>query len=200
MKRLVGYFLNGIIFTAPVALTLYVLWFMFKTVDGWLGIPIPGVGFVVTIGLITLIGFLAKGFITRRILSWVEELLEKVPFVRLLYGGIRDVMGAFVGEKKRFQRPVLVTLDPASGAQAIGFLTQDSLGELGLADRVTVYLPQSYNFAGQMLVFPRDSVIPLDAPSSKVMTFIVSGGVAEVGKDEASAAPAQAGGATPGNL
>jgi uncharacterized membrane protein len=85
-----------------------------------------------------------------------------------------------VGEKRRFQQPVLVTLDPASGAQAIGFLTQDSLEELGLAEHVTVYLPQSYNFAGQMLVFPRDKVVKLSAPSAKVMAFVVSGGVAEV--------------------
>jgi uncharacterized membrane protein len=182
MKRLVGYFLNGLIFTAPVALTLYVVWFVFTRVDGLLHIPIPGVGFLVTILLITLVGFLTSGFLTRRLLSWVEDLLERLPFVRLLYTGIKDVMGAFVGEKRRFQQPVLVTLDPASGAQAIGFLTQDSLEELGMADHVTVYLPQSYNFAGQMLVFPRDKVVKLPAPSAKVMAFVVSGGVAEVSK------------------
>lgn len=182
MKRLLGYFLNGLIFTAPVALTLYVLWFIFTRIDRLLRIPIPGVGFVVTMLLITLVGFLTSSFLTRRLLSWVEDLLERLPFVRLLYTGIKDVMGAFVGEKRRFQQPVLVTLDPASGAQAIGFLTQDSLDELGLADHVTVYLPQSYNFAGQMLVFPRQNVVHLNVPSAKVMTFVVSGGVAEVTK------------------
>ncbi len=183
MKRLVGYFLNGLIFTAPVALTLYAVWFVLTTVDGWLRIPIPGVGFVVTIAAITLLGFLATNFLTRRILTWVEDMLERLPGVRFLYTGIKDVFGAFVGEKRRFRQPVLVTLSKETGAQAIGFLTQDSLAELGLADRVTVYLPQSYNFAGQTLVFPRDSVTPLDAPSAKVMTFVVSGGVADVGKD-----------------
>ncbi len=183
MKRFVGYFLNGLIFTAPVALTLYAVWFVLRTVDGWLRIPIPGVGFVVTIAMITLLGFLASNFLARRILSWIEALLERLPGVRFLYTGIKDVFGAFVGEKRRFRQPVLVTLSKDTGAQAIGFLTQDSLDELGLADRVTVYLPQSYNFAGQMLVFPRENVTPLDAPSAKVMTFVVSGGVAEVGKD-----------------
>jgi uncharacterized membrane protein len=182
MKRLVGYFLNGLIFTAPVALTLYVLWFVFTRIDRLLRIPIPGVGFVVTILAITLVGFLTSSFLTRRLVLWVEDLLERLPFVRLLYTGIKDVMGAFVGEKRRFQQPVLVTLDPASGAQAIGFLTQDSLEVLGLSDRVSVYLPQSYNFAGQMLVFPRQNVVPLDVPSARVMTFVVSGGVAEVAK------------------
>jgi uncharacterized membrane protein len=182
MKRFVGYFLNGLIFTAPAALTLYVLWEIFTTVDGWLGIKIPGVGFVVTLGVITLIGFLASNFLARRLLDWVEDLLEKLPGVRLLYTGIKDVTGAFVGEKKRFQQPVVVTLDPVAGSKAIGFLTQDSLTELGMADHVTVYLPFSYSFAGQLLVFPRDRVTHLPAPSAKVMTFVVSGGVAEVSR------------------
>lgn len=182
MKRLLGYFLNGLIFTAPVALTLYVVYLLFTTVDGWLHISIPGVGFLVTIVLITLIGFLASNFLARRVLSLVEDGLERLPGVRLLYSGIKDVFGAFVGEKKRFSQPVIVTLDPAAGSKAIGFLTQDSLDELGMPDHVTVYLPQSYNFAGQLVVFPRDRVTPLPAPSAKVMAFVVSGGVAEIDK------------------
>lgn len=180
MKRVVGYFLNGLIFIAPAALTLWVLWQVFTTVDGWLRFPIPGVGFVVTLVLITLIGFLASNFLARRLLEWFDELLERLPGVRLLYSGIKDVTGAFVGEKKRFQQPVVVTIDPVAGSKAIGFLTQDSLDELGMADHVTVYLPFSYSFAGQLLLFPRDRVTHLDAPSAKVMTFVVSGGVAEV--------------------
>jgi uncharacterized membrane protein len=180
MKRLLGYFLNGLIFTAPVALTLYVVYLLFTTVDGWLRIPVPGVGFVATIVLITLVGFLASNFLARRILSLVEEGLERLPGVRLLYSGIKDVLGAFVGEKKRFQRAVIVTLDPVIGSKAIGFLTQDSLEEIGMPDHVTVYLPQSYNFAGQMMIFPRDRITPLEAPSAKVMAFVVSGGVAEI--------------------
>lgn len=184
MRRLVRYFLNGLIFIAPAALTLYVLWAVFTTVDGWLHIPIPGVGFVVTLVVITLIGFLASNFLARRLLDWVEDLLERLPGVRLLYSGLKDVTGAFVGEKKRFSRPVLVTLNPAAGSQAIGFLTQDSLTELGMADHVTVYLPFSYSFAGQVLVFPRDRVTPLPASSAKVMAFVVSGGVAEVARGD----------------
>jgi uncharacterized membrane protein len=92
------------------------------------------------------------------------------------------VTGAFVGEKKRFQQPVVVTIDPDVGSKAIGFLTQDSLEELGMPDHVTVYLPFSYSFAGQTLLFPRERVAMLAAPSAKVMTFVVSGGVADVTK------------------
>lgn len=182
MKRLVGWFLNGLIFTAPAALTIYFVWVTFTTVDGWLRIPIPGLGFLATLGLITLVGFLATNFLARRVLELFDDLLEKLPGVRLLYSGIKDITGAFVGEKKRFSQPVLVTLDPVAGSKAIGFLTQDSLTELGMADHVTVYLPFSYSFAGQVLLFPRDRVTPLNASSAKVMTFVVSGGVAEVNK------------------
>jgi uncharacterized membrane protein len=182
MKRVVGYFLNGLIFTAPAALTIYVIWAVFTTVDGWLRIPIPGVGFLITLAVITMVGFLASNFLARRLLDWVEDLLERLPGVRLLYSGIRDVTGAFVGEKKRFQQPVVVTIDPDVGSKAIGFLTQDSLPELGMADHVTVYLPFSYSFAGQTLLFPRERVAMLAAPSAKVMTFVVSGGVADVTK------------------
>lgn len=183
MKRLLNYFLNGMVLSAPVALTIYVCWRAFSAIDGWLRLPIPGVGFLLTIALITLIGFIASNFLAQRLLSWFEELLNRLPGVRLLYTGIKDVLGAFVGEKKRFNRPVLITLDPGSGTKALGFLTQDSLDELGIADHVSVYLPQSYNFAGQTMIVPRDRVTPVAAPSSRVMAFIVSGGVAEGGRD-----------------
>ena len=185
MKRLIGYFLNGLIFTAPVAFTIYVVWQILTTVDGWLRIPIPGVGFVATLVLITLVGFVASNFLARRMLDWIETLLEKLPGVRLLYSSVKDVLDAFVGEKRRFQQPVLVTLDPVAGSKAIGFLTQDSLDELGIADHVTVYLPFSYSFAGQLMLFPRDRITRLNAPSAKVMAFVVSGGVAEVSAEGA---------------
>jgi uncharacterized membrane protein len=87
------------------------------------------------------------------------------------------LIGGFVGEKKTFDRPVIVALAPGSDAKAIGFVTQESLDFLGLLDHVAVYLPQSYNFAGNLLVFPRSQVIPLEAPGSEVMAFLVSGGI-----------------------
>lgn len=182
MKRLARYFLNGVLLSAPAALTVFILWKVFTTVDGWLKIPIPGVGFLATLALITLVGFLGSNFLTRRLLDWIEDLLERLPGVRFLYQGIKEVMGAFVGEKRRFGRAVVVTLDERLGLKAIGFITQESLAEFGMADHVTVYLPQSYNFAGQTLVVPREHIAPLDVPSARVMTFVVSGGVAEVGE------------------
>jgi uncharacterized membrane protein len=163
-----------------VAITLYVVIIVLRTVDGWLGLPIPGAGFVVTIGLVTLFGFLASGFIARSLVSALDDLMERLPFVRLIYSSIRDFVNAFVGEKRRFDKPVLVKLFDNSSAHALGFVTQESLTDLGLDAWISVYMPHSYNFSGQMYVFPRSAVRPIDASSSDVMAFVVSGGVTEV--------------------
>jgi uncharacterized membrane protein len=180
MKKLLNYFLKGIVFIAPFALTIYVCVRVFTTIDGWLGIPVPGVGFLATLILITLFGFLAEGFIKRSWFAVLEGLLERLPFVRLLYTSTRDLLNAFVGEQRRFDKPVIVAPYPGGVARAIGFVTQESLGSIGLRDHVTVYLPQSYNFAGALLIFPSSAVTPLLADSADVMAFIVSGGVTEL--------------------
>jgi len=79
--------------------------------------------------------------------------------VKLLYTSIKDLIAAFMGEKKRFDQPVIVTLTPGGHAEAIGFVTRSSMEFIGLMDSVAVYFPQSYNFAGNLLVFPKDQVL-----------------------------------------
>src|SRR5947209_9570467 len=177
MSRLLNYFFRGVIVVAPLAVTIYICFAIFTSIDNWLGFRVPGVGFVLTIVAITLVGFLASNLITRGLLSAVESTLERLPFVRLLYSSTRDLLNAFVGEKRRFDKPVIVTPYPGGVARALGFVTQESLSRLGLSDHVTVYLPQSYNFAGSLLIFPSSAIVPLDADSADVMAFIVSGGV-----------------------
>ena len=177
MSRLLNYFFKGIVLLAPLAVTLYVCVRVFATIDGWLGIPIPGVGFLATVVLITLFGFLASSFLTRRMLSMVEGVLERLPFVRLLYSSTKDLLNAFVGEKRRFDKPVLVAPFASGEARALGFITQETLATMGMREHVAVYLPQSYNFAGSLLIFPTSAVTVLDAESADVMAFIVSGGV-----------------------
>ena len=187
-RRLVGYFLRGVVFLAPVVITLYVVVVVFRTVDGWLGLSIPGAGFVATIVLVTLFGFFATGFITRSLVAALDDVMERVPVVRLIYSSVRDFLNAFVGEKRRFDKPVLVKLFDNSSAHALGFVTQESLDDLGLHGWLSVYMPHSYNFSGQMYVFPKEAVQRLEASSSEVMAFVVSGGVTEVPKrDEARA-------------
>jgi len=180
MSRLLNNFFRGVVLLAPLAFTVYVCVRVFATIDGWLGIPIPGVGFVATVALITLFGFLASSFITRQMLSVVESVLERLPFVRLLYSSTKDLLNAFVGEKRRFDKPVLVEISNDRAVKVFAFLTSDSLASLGVADHVTVYMPQSYGFAGHILVVPADRVTRIDADAAEVLAFIISGGVTQV--------------------
>ena len=191
MRKLLNYFLRGLVLVVPLAITLYVCWIVFVRIDGWLGLSIPGLGFVVTVVVITLIGLLGSNLITRGLVSVVDQTLGRLPFVRLLYTSTKDLLNAFVGEKRRFDKPVLVRISTASDARIVGFVTQDSLDRLGLPGYASVYFPQSYNFAGNLVVFPASQLEPLDAASADVMAFIVSGGVTGVPLSRLSEAGAQ---------
>lgn len=180
MRALLNYFVRGLVVLTPLAVTFYVCLWIFRSVDGMLGFDVPGLGFLVTLGIITLVGALASGLLTRGLIGLVERVLTRLPFVRLLYTSTKDLLNAFVGERRRFDRPVLVTLVPDGGLQAIGFVTQSSLEQLGVAGKVAVYLPQSYNFAGSLFVCPAERVTPLNIESAEVMAFVVSGGVTAI--------------------
>ncbi len=177
MNDLARNFFEGLLILVPVVTTIYVAWLVLQTVDGWLNIPIPGVGFLVTIGLITLTGRYASTVFVQKVVDKMEAILVRAPFVKLVYTSIKDLIAAFMGEKRRFDQPVLVSLAPNAQGEAVGFVTRTDLEFLGLLDHVAVYFPQSYNFAGHLLVFPREQVRPLEAESADVMAFIVSGGV-----------------------
>lgn len=177
MQELVRNFLEGLFLVVPVAVTIYVVFVVFNFIDGWLNIPVPGIGFIITIGMLVVIGRLASNVFFRGALGSLEKVLTRTPFVKLVYTSLKDLIEAFMGEKKRFDQPVLVTLIPGGHAEAIGFVTRQNLDLLGLEDRVAVYFPQSYNFAGNLLVVPRSQIRPLHADSADIMTFIVSGGV-----------------------
>jgi uncharacterized membrane protein len=186
MKRIVGYFLQGLIIVVPVALTFWLLGGVFLAIDQGVrqllgrvvpGAALPGVGMLAMLTLITLIGFLGSHFFTRRLMQAFGHLMERVPVVKMLYGALKDLLNAFVGPERRFDRPVTVAVSAGTGLRALGFVTRDSLDNLGLTDDVAVYFPQSYNFAGQVLIVPRQAVTPLPAASAEVMTFILSGGI-----------------------
>lgn len=186
MRLLVRYFFRGLLVFVPAVLTIAIVVFVFRAVDSLVGLPVPGAGFLATVVLIVVVGALASNFVTRRLFELVEAVFRRLPFVKILYSAIRDVTDAFVGERKGFDRPVTVVVNEAADLRAVGFLTRESLAQIGLPDHASVYLPQSYNFAGQMLVVPRRLVAPLEAPGADAMAFIVSGGAAEV---RASRAP-----------
>jgi uncharacterized membrane protein len=182
MTRLVRWFLQGLIYFVPIALTVFVMVACFRAVDGALGeligIDVPGAGILVMVVVVTVLGFLLSNYLSRRVLSVVEVALDRLPLVKLLHSSVKDLLGAVVGEDRKFDTPVAVELMPGSGVRAFGFVTRDSLDGAGLPDGlVAVYLPQSYNFAGQLLAVPRARVQPVTAEASEIMAFIVSGGV-----------------------
>jgi uncharacterized membrane protein len=181
MKQLAKWFLNGCLVLTPLAATIYIAYLVFSTIDRLLPVGIPGIGFVLTIALITLVGFLTSNVMGKSVFAWFERLLERVPPVKLLYTSLKDLVGAFVGDQRKFDAPVAVTVVPGTGIKTLGFVTRRSLEGLGSPGHVAVYLPQSYNFAGNVLLVPSGSVEPLDAAPGDLMTFIVSGGVTGLG-------------------
>lgn len=177
MRRLLGFFVRGLVLLAPLFVTVWVCWLVFTNVDGWLGLPIPGAGFVATLLLITVVGFLGSNLLTRSAVSLLEGLMARLPFVRLLYGSTKDLLNAFVGEKRRFDKPVSLDLSADGGVRLVGFVTQESLAHLGMSEYVAVYCPHSYNFSGQLHLVLATRVRALDVASADAMAFVVSGGV-----------------------
>jgi uncharacterized membrane protein len=192
MQRLFTHFLKGILILAPMIVTGWVIVWVFTAIDGLLRIPVPGVGFLITIIFIIFVGILASNIFFTRLFSYFEKVLTRLPVVKLLYFSIKDLIGAFVGEKKMFNRPVMVTLAHApfevnmppgkagSDIKLLGFVTSGSLDFLPESgDRVAVYMPQSYNVGGQLMLVPKERITPLaTVESAKLMAFIVSGGAA----------------------
>ena len=183
LRTLAKYFVRGLIVVAPIAVCALAVSWVFKEIDTWINVEpllnrkVPGAGVVLTAIAILVVGFLASNFVTRWMFLALEDLLERTPLVKLVYTSLKDIVGAFVGEKKKFDRPVLVALTPGGDVSTIGFVTRGALTELGLADHVAVYVPQAYNIGGNVVVVPKVRVKPLAADPSRVMTFIVSGGV-----------------------
>ncbi len=191
-RKLVGFFVRGSLVVIPLAATLYILWLILATLDQILPVGVPGLGLILTVTLITAVGFLTSNVVGRTFIETADRLLARVPLVKLLYSSIKDLIGAFVGEQKRFTHPVAVYLSPGSPVKVLGFVTRPGLHFLGMHDHVAVYLPQSYNFAGNLLLVPSALVEPLDANSADVMTFVVSGGVSGFGVGQSLPPPAPA--------
>ena len=190
LKRLVGYFVRGCLVLAPLGLTLYILFTILHAIDQFLPIGIPGVGLLLTLSLVTIVGMLTSNVIGRSAVEATDRALKRLPLVKLIYTSIKDLINAFMGDKKSFNRPVAVTLNPMSGLKALGFITREGLHSLDMPLHVAVYFPQSYNFAGYLAVVPREQVEALDVNSAELMTFIISGGVSGLGVGQSVLPPA----------
>jgi uncharacterized membrane protein len=180
VRRLFNYFLRGLVVVVPIGVTIWVCYRIFHAIDDLLGLAYAGTGFVIMVALVTLIGFLASTIVARTIGDAFDGLLARLPFVNLLYSSTKDMLNAFVGEKRRFDKPVLVSLTADGAVKVFGFLTAESLATLGMTDAVTVYVPTSYSVAGHVIVVPVTRVTRVDADAPEVMAYIVSGGVTGV--------------------
>lgn len=187
MKKILYYFLQGLILIAPFGITIYIvvliIQFINRLIEGLFGdlfpFNIPGLGLVLVFFAIAFMGFLARTVVARPVKKMWNRLLEKAPLLKLIYSSLKDLMNAFVGKEKKFNRPVRVKVNLVSDLEKLGFLTEEDLVHIGIeGKKVAVYFPHSYNFSGEMFIVPAEHVTPLDAPPSEVMKFIVSGGAA----------------------
>ncbi len=188
-NRFLVYFLQGLLFIAPLAITGYAIWWILVQIDNlltpWitqlLGFRIPGLGLILMICFITLIGILGSSILFKPLLNHLDRLVSRAPVVKVLYSSIKDFMSAFVGKDKKFTEPVLVLINEELQMEKLGFITQKDLSSLGIdQQKVAVYLPHSYNFSGNLFIVPAKNVKPLDASPMEVMKFIVSAGVTSV--------------------
>ncbi len=175
-RKIVGYFFQGLLFVAPIGITVYVVAVTFKFIDGLLPFSFPGLGIIVILTGITTIGLIANLVIAQPIYNIIMRMVDKMPVVKLLYTSVKDLLSAFVGKEKKFNIPAIVKV--AEGIERIGFITQTDLKFLGIEQgRIAVYFPSSYGMLGELCIVDSGLIQKIDAPSSEVMKFVVSGGV-----------------------
>jgi len=187
MKKIFRYFLQGLLYIAPIGITVYILYMIFSFVDGllqewlerFLGISIPGLGLLITIALLVIIGFLGQTFIARPFKSIFNKLMKRIPILKVIYSAFSDLFSAFVGKEKKFNQPVIVKVNKSLDLEKLGFLTEEDLSLVDEKEKVAVYFPHSYNWSGELFLVPRDQVRIIDVPPADVLKFIVSAGVAD---------------------
>lgn len=188
MKSLFNFFLRGLLLVFPVGTTIYIIYALVFWMDDKLtqlffepfNVNIPGLGIISVFFMLTVLGYLGTLAFTRPILKLFERILTRTPLVKILYSAIKELTEAFLGDKKKFTRPVMIDLND-SGVKKLGFITHDDLSDFGMEDLVAVYCPHSYNFSGNLFLVPRSHVTSLQAPATDMMKYVVSAGVTKVG-------------------
>jgi uncharacterized membrane protein len=193
MKKLINYFLQGLLFVVPITVTIFVVIKAVVWLDNLLPVKVPipvpgaesydlpGLGILLIASIITVAGYIGTRFVRNPVFSIFEGLIERTPLLKLIYSSVKDLIEAFVGDKKRFTQPVLVTMNNNPPIQRIGFVTENDLTELGLGkNKMAVYLPFSYGFNGQLVIVESDNVQKLDASGTEMMKFVISGGVTDI--------------------
>lgn len=189
MKKLLRYFVQGLIITVPAGVTVLILAKIFLWISGLFSqmeviihpVADPFIIIALVITVIILAGIFGSNVIAQLFLNESSRFIEKIPVIRHIYSPVKDFTGAFLGDKKAFNRPVLVFTNKASEVREIGFITDDDLHEIGIGkEYVAVYIPMSYSISGRLLIVPASNVSPMEANAADVMKFVVSGGVSEV--------------------
>lgn len=182
------YFFRGLLYAAPVTITIYIIFELFKFFDGLIpvGINVPGLGFLVLIVVITFLGLVGSSIILEPLKSQFNQLLDKLPLLKTIYSSVNDLLSAFVGSKKSFDKPVLVKISKDSNLEKLGFITTDDLTKLGVHDdKIGVYMPHSYAFSGNFFIVSASQVTLVNnVNSTDFMKFIVSGGVTHLDEPE----------------
>ncbi len=186
-KRLLSYFIRGLVLVAPFYATIIIIWSGIEFLDNIIPINIPisnnqsvylpGLGVLIILAIIILLGFFFSTIIPQSFFRLIEAILRRIPLVNLIYYSIKDLLLAFVGDKKKFNQPVLVTMYKDTGIKKIGFITQSDLNQLNIADHIAVYMPFSYALSGELYIVPTGNVVRIEATSADIMKMLVSGGV-----------------------
>ena len=186
MKLVFNYFFRGLLFVFPLFATFYVIIILVQWLNDtlntiffhWLPIQIPGLGIISAFFIIVLLGFGISRAFSSPVFSFFERLIAQTPIVKIIYTAFKDLTEAFVGEKKRFNRPVIVTL--VEGVDRVGFITEEDLTVLQVENRVAVYCPHSYNFSGNLFLVDSSRIKPLDINPADAMKFAISAGVTNI--------------------
>jgi hypothetical protein len=179
LKKLINFFLKGLLVCLPILLTYYVVSSVVLSVDKIIPINIPGIGFMVVLVGVTLIGWVGSSIISKPLFNLIDDFLSSLPFIKIIYTSVKDLMEAFVGEKKKFSKPVIVEF--TEGVYKPGFITQDDLLDINLPGLVGVYFPHSYAFSGNLFFIDKAKIKLYEGNPTDFMKFIVSGGVTEIG-------------------
>ena len=194
-KKLLQYFLQGLIILGPVTITIYFIYWAVSSIDsiipiftyndaqGIVHVRNYGIGFILIIAILITIGYFSSFFITSRFLSFFDKMLQKTPGIKHIYGTTRDFFEAFAGDKKKFTQNVLANVD-GNDVWRMGFITKEDMSDFGLVDFVAVYIPMAYSVSGNVYIIPRARIKHITHISSaQTMKFAVSGGVTDISEE-----------------
>ncbi len=187
MKALFNNFFRGLLLVFPLSATIYIVYALVDWANESLNtlifepfsIDIPGLGILTVFLGVTLLGYICTRAFIRPLVTYFERLISKLPLVKIIYTSIKELTEAFVGEKRKFNQPVIIQMNN-DGLSRLGFITNQDLSDLELEGMVAVYCPHSYNFSGNLFLVERSSVTPVDLNPTEVMKYIISAGVTDI--------------------